>query len=95
MFVSKVALSKPYRDAGNELVGITPFMVGLEAQALIQYYEKYHDARILPMVRMAADVLYEGVTPLGAYVSGIRKRADFYMIRFGAAGVPMNLDLIC
>ena len=50
MFVSKVALSKPYRDAGNELVGITPFMVGLEPQALIQYYEKYHDARILHMV---------------------------------------------
>jgi hypothetical protein len=65
MFISKKALTNPYRGEDGQLIGITPFMVGLEAQALIQYYDKYKDPRILPMIKAAADVLYEEVTPLG------------------------------
>jgi hypothetical protein len=78
MFVSKIALTKPYRGADNELAGITPFMVGLEAQALIQYYEKYKDARIPSMIKTAADVLYEEVTPLGMRIWDPKRGAFLY-----------------
>jgi uncharacterized protein (TIGR03437 family) len=45
-FVSK---SAPY---------IQPFMVGLAAEALIQYWEVSHDPRVLPTLQMAADQVW-------------------------------------
>ncbi len=58
-------------------------MVGLEGQALIQYYEKYKDARILPMLKTAADVLYNEVTPLGLRIWNPQKGAFLYDTSWG------------
>ena len=83
MVVTKKALTSPVRGEDGELAGITPFMVGLEGQALIQYYEKYKDARILPMLKTAADVLYNEVTPLGLRIWNPQKGAFLYDTSWG------------
>jgi hypothetical protein len=36
-----------------------PFMVALTSEALINYYEKTHDPRVPPLIKMAADQLWE------------------------------------
>jgi hypothetical protein len=52
-FVSKIAQTNPVPG-----VGLMPFMVGLNMQSLIAYYEKYPDSRIPPLIRLATDELY-------------------------------------
>jgi hypothetical protein len=44
---------------GFQQTGTNAFMVGLAAQALIRYYEKTGDTRILPKMKFAADKLWE------------------------------------
>ncbi len=56
-FVSKQAQTKPIPSQYGP-IGIQPFMVGLNMQSLIAYYEKYQDPRIPPLIRLATDELY-------------------------------------
>jgi hypothetical protein len=78
-FVSKQAQTNPIPSQDGP-IGIQPFMVGLNMQALIAYYEKYQDPRIPSLIRLATDELYKlAWRPTGGgfyYNSGIGTGAD-------------------
>jgi hypothetical protein len=49
----------PWQKNPQTTSRLAPFMVGLTAEALIAYYEKTHDARIPPAIRLAMDWLWD------------------------------------
>jgi hypothetical protein len=51
---------------GHQTVDVRPFMVGLTSEALIRWYDKTHDPRVLPALKLAADWMWKNAWMPGA-----------------------------